>query len=90
MFSAFIVLIQPFLPKFWHINLVIHAAINASIVYIITNIKKSESKNTNATIRNIANAVAATSMGHFIIFCQTIAKIIVATGNAKNNNKSII
>ena len=47
-------------------------------------------KQQNVTIRKIAKKVAATRSGEFRIFCNTIAKIIVATGIAKNISKVFI
>ena len=69
-----------------HTNLVITAVTYASIVYIITKIKKLESNIANAMIKYIAKKVAATKIGHFNIFCRTIESIIVEIGNAKNSN----
>ena len=75
---------------FSQINFVIHAAIKANIVYTIANIKKLASKNIKVTIRYIAKAVIATSIGDFTIFCHTMASSMVAIGNAKNNSNKFI
>ena len=72
------------------INLKINAVINAINAYAIAKTKKLSSNAANVTIKKIAKNVADTNNGLFIIFCKTIASIIVATGNAKNINKVFI
>lgn len=71
-------------------NFVKYAAIYAKIVYIIAYTKKDVSKAENASIKYTAKKVAATRIGHFIIFCSTTARIIVAIGSAKYSNKFIL
>ena len=66
---------------------VITADKKAKIVYTIAKTKKLASNTAKVTIKKIAKNVAATKIGHFKIFCKTIASIIVATGSAKNSNK---
>ena len=71
-----------------HVNT---AVTYAKILYNIAYISKVPlGAITKATIKNIAKKVAPTSKGHFNIFCNTIANIIVATGNAKKTNNTFI
>ena len=70
---------------------VITAVIYAKKLYNIANISKVPLGDIiNATIKYMAKNVAPTSKGHFNIFCNTIANIIVATGNAKKTNNVFI
>lgn len=60
------------------------------MVYTIAKIKNASSNIENVTIKYIAKKVIATNIGEHKTFCNTIANNIVATGNAKNNNKIFI
>ena len=66
------------------------ADINARIVYRMANIRKLASKNANVTIKNIAKNMAATFMGQCNIVSNTLASIMVAIGNANNNNNKLV
>lgn len=60
------------------------------MVYTIAKTKNVSSNTANVTTKYIAKNVIATNIGEHKIFCNTIANNIVATGNAKNNNKIFI
>lgn len=63
----------------------------AKIPYSIANISKVPLGDIiNAAIKYMAKKVAPTSKGHFNIFCNTIANMIVATGKAKKINNKFI
>lgn len=66
------------------------ADINARIVYRMANIRKLASKNANVTTKNIAKNMAATFIGQCNIVSNTLANMMVAIGNANNNNNKLV
>lgn len=66
------------------------ADINARIVYRMANIRKFASKNANVTTRYIAKNIAATFIGQCNMVSNTLASIMVAIGNANNNNNKLV
>lgn len=56
-------------------------------VYKITNIKKLESNDEQATISKIEKVIPAIFNGQFTKVCNIADKIIVATGIAKNTKR---
>lgn len=66
------------------------ADINARIVYRMANIRKLASKNANVTTKNMAKNMAATFIGQCKIVSNTLASIMVAIGNANNNNNKLV
>lgn len=66
------------------------ADINARIVYRMANIRKLASKNANVTTKNMAKNIAATFIGQCNMVSNTLASIMVAIGNANNNNNKLV
>ena len=56
----------------------------------MANIRKLASKNANVTTKNIAKNMAATFIGQCNIVSNTLANMMVAIGNANNNNNKLV
>ncbi len=56
----------------------------------MANIRKLASKNANVTTKNMAKNIAATFIGQCNMVSNTLASIMVAIGNANNNNNKLV